>query len=165
MDDLNGNESKIRLRSPIVRQNAVVCRGTTCFETRNSHVAKFSWAPDNRKLEVDQIKLAEERGVEGVAEVVAHRQITSIAELRKGLGFPERHRFRNEDVHFDEPSSTPQARTRQAKSASHRPITHPTTRPDSSDGGPTVRSRSWSENSTTRSQAELVYVWRGPVGK
>ncbi|KAG9249704.1 serine/threonine-protein kinase Sgk2 [Emericellopsis atlantica] len=106
LDDLNGNESKVRLRSPIVRQKAVVCRGTTCFETRNSHVAKFSWASDKRKLEVEQLKLAEERGVKGVAKVVAHRQITTIAEVRNGLEFPERHRFRNEDVHFDEPPST-----------------------------------------------------------
>ena len=69
----------------MVRQNAVVCRGTTCFETENnqgtgiSHVAKFSWALDKRKLEVEQLKVAEERGVEGVARVVAHRQITTIA--------------------------------------------------------------------------------------
>ncbi|KAI6777566.1 uncharacterized protein J7T54_002968 [Emericellopsis cladophorae] len=107
LDDLSGNESRIRLRGPIVMQKAVVCRGTTCFETRNSHVAKFSWASDKRKLEVEQLKLAEERDVKGVAKVVAHRQITTIVELRKGLKFPERHRFRNEDVHFDEtPSAT-----------------------------------------------------------
>lgn len=106
LDDLSGNESRIRLRSPIVRQKAVVCRGTTCFETRNSHVAKFSWASDKRKLEVEQLKLAEERGVKGVAKVVAHRRITTIKELREGLEFLERHRFRDEDVHSEDPPST-----------------------------------------------------------
>jgi hypothetical protein len=40
--------------------------------------------------------LAEARGVEGVAKVMAHRKVTSIAELRSGLDFSERtrHNFR-----------------------------------------------------------------------
>ena len=111
LDDANNRETRIKLVKAIVRQKAVVCRGTTCFETENnqetgtSHVAKFSWASDKRKLEVEQLKLAEERGVKGVARVVAHRQITTIAELREGLEFPERHRFRNEDVHFEPPAA------------------------------------------------------------
>ncbi|PNY22172.1 Serine/threonine-protein kinase Sgk2 [Tolypocladium capitatum] len=106
LDDASGNETKVRLDKAMVRQKAIVCRGTTCYETENSHVAKFSWASDKWKLEVEQLKLAEERGVKGVARVVAHRQITTIAELRKGLEFRERHRFRNEEVHFDDPPST-----------------------------------------------------------
>ncbi|GKU11172.1 unnamed protein product [Fusarium langsethiae] len=102
LNDASGGETSIRLGRPIVRQKAVVCRGTTCFGTRNSTVAKFSWVSDKRKLEVEQLKLAEERGVQGVARVVAHRQITTIAELREGLEFRERHRFRKETVHFDD---------------------------------------------------------------
>ena len=90
LDDANDREMRIKLAKAIVRQKAVVCRGTTCFETENnqetgtSHVVKFSWASDKRKLEVEQLKLAEERGVKGV---VAHRQITTIAQLREGLEF------------------------------------------------------------------------------
>ena len=106
LDDASGNETGIRLGKPIVWQKAVVCRGTTCFETRGGDVAKFSWVSDKRKLEVEQLKLAEERGVRGVARVVAHRQITTIAELRGGLEFQERHRFRNETVHIDDPPSS-----------------------------------------------------------
>jgi hypothetical protein len=102
LDDTNGNETRIELAGPIVRQKAVVCRGTTCFTTRTNHVAKFSWASDKRKLEAEQLKLAAERRVQGVARVVAHRRITTIAELREGLEFGERHRFRNEDVRFDD---------------------------------------------------------------
>jgi Fungal protein kinase len=37
---------------------------------------------------------------------VAHRRITTITELREGLEFGDRHRFRNEDVHSDHPPST-----------------------------------------------------------
>ncbi|KAI0431092.1 serine/threonine-protein kinase Sgk2 [Xylaria sp. FL1042] len=105
LDDANGKETKVRLDKAMVRQKAIVCRGTTCYETQNSHVAKFSWASDKRKLEVDQLKLAEGRGVKGVARVVAHRQITTIAEMREGLEFPEPHKFRDNAVHFDDPPS------------------------------------------------------------
>ncbi|KAL7950210.1 serine/threonine-protein kinase Sgk2 [Trichoderma barbatum] len=125
LDGANSNEKMIRLGRPIVRQKAIVCRGTTCFETRNGHVAKFSWASDKRKLEVEHLKLAEERGVQGVARVVAHRQITTIAELRERLQFPERHRFRNEDLHFDEPPSTGrQTSSRKRKSWSDNTSDH-----------------------------------------
>ncbi|KAI1262889.1 serine/threonine-protein kinase Sgk2 [Xylariaceae sp. FL1019] len=97
-----GKENRIKLVRPIVRQKAIVCRGTTCYETHDGGVAKFSWASDKRKLEVEQLKLAQDRGVKGVARVVAHSQITTIAELRKGLEFGERHRFRDEEVHFED---------------------------------------------------------------
>ncbi|KAJ4308018.1 hypothetical protein N0V84_012350 [Fusarium piperis] len=105
LNDANGREASIRLEKPIVWQKAVVCRGTTCFTTRGGNVAKFSWVSDKRKLEVEHLKLAQDKGVKGVARVVAHRQITTIAELREGLEFRERHQFRNETVHFDSPSS------------------------------------------------------------
>ncbi|KJZ70169.1 hypothetical protein HIM_10429 [Hirsutella minnesotensis 3608] len=105
LDDANGGESTIQLTNPMVRQKAVVCRGTTCFMTRSKHVAKFSWASDKRELEFKQLKLAEERGVKGVAKAVAHRRITTIADLRKGLVFADRHRFRNDAVLLDESSS------------------------------------------------------------
>jgi hypothetical protein len=105
VDDVDNNETRIRLSRPIVRQKAIVCRGTMCYETQDSNVAKFSWASDKRKMEVEQLRLAETRGVKGVARVVAHRQITTISELREGLEFRERHKFRNEDNHFRDPSS------------------------------------------------------------
>ncbi|KAG8425902.1 hypothetical protein J3459_008594 [Metarhizium acridum] len=112
LDDASGNEMRIRLDKAMVRQRAIVCRGTTCHEAQNSQVAKFSWASDKRKLEAEQLKLAEQRGVKGVARVVAHRQITTIAELRDGLEFPKHHRFRNE-ANFSEdlPSATASTHT------------------------------------------------------
>lgn len=45
-------------------------------------------------------------GVEGVARVVAHRRITTITEMREGLQFPAAHRFRGEDVQFDDPPTS-----------------------------------------------------------
>lgn len=47
---------------------------------------------------MELLKLADERGVRGVAKVVAYRRITTIADLRKGLEFLDRHRFRDESA-------------------------------------------------------------------
>ncbi|KAK1249762.1 hypothetical protein MKX08_009765 [Trichoderma sp. CBMAI-0020] len=89
LTDTSGNEKRIRLDKAMVRQKAIVYRGTTCYKTETHHVAKFL---DKRKPE-----LAENKGVKGVAKVVAHRQITIIAEMREGLRFPIAHPFQSED--------------------------------------------------------------------
>ncbi|KAK3371853.1 serine/threonine-protein kinase Sgk2 [Lasiosphaeria ovina] len=107
LSDASDNQTRIRLDKAMVRQKAIVCRGTTCYQTENNHVAKFSWASDKRKPEVEYLRLAEERGVQGVAKVVAHRRITTIADMRTGLQFPKAHRFRGADVYFEDlPSAT-----------------------------------------------------------
>lgn len=141
VDDLNSNETRIRLSRPIVRQRAIVCRGTTCYETQDSYVAKLSWASDKRKLEVEQLRLAETRGVKGVARVVAHRQITTIAELRQGLEFRKRHKFRNEDVYYEDLPSvgTIDILSHKRKSASdHRSDTPESKKPRSNSQQPTL---------------------------
>ncbi|KAI0135524.1 serine/threonine-protein kinase Sgk2 [Daldinia grandis] len=105
LDDTNRETTRIRLNKAMIKQNAIVCRGTTCYEIQNGHVAKFSWASDKRKLKVEQLNRAETMDVEGVARVVAHRRITSIAKMRKGLQFlpSTAHRFQSEEVYFDDP--------------------------------------------------------------
>ncbi|KAF4506885.1 hypothetical protein G6O67_006921 [Ophiocordyceps sinensis] len=60
-------------------------------------VAKFSWTSDKRKPEVEQLRLAEERGVRGLARVVAYRRITTIAELRAGLQYQKAYPFRGKE--------------------------------------------------------------------
>ncbi|KAG6004296.1 hypothetical protein E4U21_001193 [Claviceps maximensis] len=119
LDDASGKETRVRLEKPMVRQKAIVCRGTTCYETQGSHVAKFSWASDKRKLEVEQLKLAEAMGVEGVARVVAHRRITTIAQMREGLQFSAAHRFRGKDVQFDDPPTTTSTSSKRKSSSDH----------------------------------------------
>ncbi|KAI9888781.1 MAG: hypothetical protein M1814_006286 [Vezdaea aestivalis] len=98
----NGNEAEKRLQldpEPIVFQRAVVCRGTNCYRAKTigaknwEYVVKLSWGSDERRAERDLLKLAQERRVEGVAELFAHNQITSIAELREGLKFSKPHKF------------------------------------------------------------------------
>lgn len=108
---------------------------------RDGHVAKFSWASHKRKLEVEQLKLAEERGVKGVAKVVAHRRITTIADMREGLVFPNPHRFRDEAVHFEHlPSATAGANTSGYKRKSSSDHTS-----DNASGSKTRRSDSKSK--------------------
>ncbi|KAM4067554.1 kinase [Hirsutella rhossiliensis] len=92
LEDVSGNETRVTLEELIVRQRAI------------------------RKPEGDHLKLAGEKGVKGVARVVAHRQITTIADMRKGLEFPKSHRFRDEDVHFrDLPSARPPSKSQKPK--------------------------------------------------
>jgi hypothetical protein len=53
---------------------------------------------------VEQLKLAEAMGVEGVAKIVAYRRrITTITEMRMGLNFSAAHQFRGEDDQSNNP--------------------------------------------------------------
>lgn len=95
--DASVKRKKLQLEtSPFVKQRAIVCRGTTCFRTiepRNV-VVKFSWTSDKRQRESDLLRLAHKKGVKGVAKFVGYEQLTTINDLRSGMTFPPRHRFR-----------------------------------------------------------------------
>jgi hypothetical protein len=102
VEDATGKERRLQLEPvPIAHQRAIVCRGTSCFRARTpsskdlQYVAKFSWASDKRRLEADVLRLARERGVEGVAKLFGHHRITSIADMREGLKFGKPYAFRN----------------------------------------------------------------------
>lgn len=101
-EDTTGKERRLRLEGdPIAYQRAIVCRGTSCFRARTlsskdlQYVAKFSWVSDKRRPEADLLRLARERGVEGVARLFGHHRITSIADMREGLEFGKPYAFRN----------------------------------------------------------------------
>ena len=95
--DATGKETGMQLdEAPFVKQRAVVCRGTTCFRSSDqSSVVKFSWTSDKRPPETDHLRLAQEKGVEGIAKLIGYQRITSISELRSGLTFLSPHRFRS----------------------------------------------------------------------
>ncbi|CAK7563371.1 MAG: hypothetical protein SEPTF4163_001239 [Sporothrix epigloea] len=78
VNDGSDKPMKINLVQAIVKSKGIVSRGTTCYKTEDGHVAKFSWAPKKLKSEVETLKLAEEKGVQGVVRLVAHCQITDI---------------------------------------------------------------------------------------
>ncbi|KAG5964262.1 hypothetical protein E4U56_002338 [Claviceps arundinis] len=117
LEDASGKEMRLRLDKAMNRRRAIVSRGTTCYETQHGHIAKFQWALDQPPLELEQLKLAETMGVEGVVRVVAHRRFTSIAEMREGLQFPKAHKFRLPNMH-DSPCSP---RTPDSSSGSKKP--------------------------------------------
>ncbi|KAI9858847.1 MAG: hypothetical protein M1824_004012 [Vezdaea acicularis] len=120
-----GGERKLQLDpEPIAYQRAI------------DYVVKLSWRSDKRPAEGELLKLAQKRGVEGVAEIFAHEQITSIANLRSGLHFGKPHKH-----------------TVQARITISSPITKPNAQPIN-------RSSSWlgiTQDSSTKKQKASGY--------
>ncbi|PVH69171.1 hypothetical protein DL98DRAFT_578486 [Cadophora sp. DSE1049] len=90
----------------IASTKAIVRRGTICYRGRRldstdrEYVVKFAWPSNKRQQEGRLLKLANERGVTGVAEWFHHAQaaidgsLDTIASLRKGMKFgPPRRDF------------------------------------------------------------------------
>ncbi|RMZ88367.1 hypothetical protein DV736_g4410, partial [Chaetothyriales sp. CBS 134916] len=101
VDDVYSKKIKLELGTePLAYQQAIVCRGTSCYPAKVMRtdnfdsVVKFSWTSDKRPPEADLLQKANKCGVQGLARLVAHSQITTIADLRSGLEFSEPHRFR-----------------------------------------------------------------------
>ena len=101
-EEATGKEKRLQLEQfPIAYQRATVCRGTSCFRTKTpnskdfQYVTKFSWVSDKRRPEADLLRLAHERGVEGIAKLYAHHRITSIADMRRDLKFGKPYTFRD----------------------------------------------------------------------
>jgi len=94
LNDTSGKETRVRLGELMVKQKAIVCRGTTCYETQNGYVARFAWASDKRKQEVEHLNQAQEKGVKGVAKVVSsdhcHCRYSGGAGFLKGSPFSGR---------------------------------------------------------------------------
>ncbi|KAL9018480.1 MAG: hypothetical protein Q9185_004220 [Variospora sp. 1 TL-2023] len=115
-EDETGKENRMRLdEAPFVKQRAVVCRGTTCFRSSDqATVVKFSWTSDKRPPEANHLRLAREKGVEGIAQLIGYQRITSISELRSGLTFPPPNRFRDGNT-----SATTSSQTQRSRSLGH----------------------------------------------
>ena len=93
IDDTIGTDRRLQIEtSPIAKQCAIVCRGTSCFlTTDHKNVAKFSWISASRWLtEPDLLKIAQEKNVKGVARLLGYKRIISTGELRDGLTFSRR---------------------------------------------------------------------------
>ena len=99
-DDETEEEKLYLDDKPIAFQRAIICRGTTCYRAKRRHskswefVVKFSWRSDKRRAEGELLKLAKERKVWGVAQLFGHRDLESIADLRRGLQFGKPQTFR-----------------------------------------------------------------------
>ncbi|KAL7928503.1 serine/threonine-protein kinase Sgk2 [Trichoderma chlorosporum] len=154
--DAEGNDTPVELDTLLVRQQAIVSRGTICFSTKQG-VAKFSWLSDKRPSEVRHLKLAHSRGVEGVAALVAHREILSISDLRNGLDFSNntRHNFektrQNQTNSYDRNSVESSASSKKRKFSEDDDETLRCTKRRSNTQGPTFGYRT----SNSRSKPSL----------
>ncbi|KGQ00833.1 hypothetical protein PAAG_12498 [Paracoccidioides lutzii Pb01] len=95
----SSEEMILQLRKMLSFQHAIVCRGTTCFLTDDGEVegvAKLSWVSDKWHPGVELLKLAAQKNVQGIARIIGHSTITSIADMRCGLTFDnKRHDFKS----------------------------------------------------------------------
>ncbi|SLM36384.1 protein [Lasallia pustulata] len=122
-EDATGKERRLQLESHLIAyQRAIVCRGTSCFRASipssedPRYVVKLSWTSDKRRAEPDLLRLARERGVEGVAKLFGDHRITSIADMREGLAFAKPHAFQNARLY--RPSSFSQSQSQSLLSRS-----------------------------------------------
>ncbi|MCJ1242411.1 hypothetical protein MMC14_010419 [Varicellaria rhodocarpa] len=151
-EDATGEKKRLQLqREPLVVQRAIVCRGTNCYRTEDSeYVVKFSWTSDKRPPEADLLRMARQKKVEGVAELLGYHRITSIKEIRDGLTFLAPHHFRNTSPNASESFS--QSQSQQSLSQSFGPfrrmsITQTSSRTSSRKRRSPKRSRSNSQRS------------------
>ncbi|KAJ3473972.1 hypothetical protein NLG97_g10049 [Lecanicillium saksenae] len=114
----------------IFHQNAILCRGTTCFSTPLG-VLKLSWCPDDRRSELDNLLQAKKRGVAGVATAVAFKDIASMRIQRTGMEFlsQSRHAFRNLSAQSPNwsPEASPKASPKSTSKRGSREIPNPIT--------------------------------------
>ncbi|EEH46959.1 uncharacterized protein PADG_03057 [Paracoccidioides brasiliensis Pb18] len=113
----SSEELTLRLSEMLTFQHAIVCCGTTCFLTDDGEVegvAKLSWVSDKWCPEVELLKLAAQKNVQGIARIIGHSTITSIADMRCGLTFDNKHHdfksatsSRVSSLHQSQPSAEP----------------------------------------------------------
>ncbi|QYS99468.1 Protein kinase-like domain [Trichoderma simmonsii] len=90
-----GTIKKLYLRQEMLAAPGyLVGLGTTCFAASESTtdkpniVVKFSWRADNTIDEPQLLWKLRERGTSGVVEILGHKDLVSIADLRQDLQFP-----------------------------------------------------------------------------
>lgn len=79
----------------IAAADYVVGPGTTCYAASTSTtetpdtVIKFSWREEQESTEISLLQRARERNAWGVVQLVAHQDLVTTFDLRKGLQFPQ----------------------------------------------------------------------------
>ncbi|KAI1109323.1 kinase-like domain-containing protein [Nemania sp. NC0429] len=88
--------NKLHLRTKLIAAPGyLVGLGTTCYAASASAtgqpdvVVKFSWREETTHTELRQLKRARECNVWGVIRLVGDRELANIADLRRGLQFPQ----------------------------------------------------------------------------
>ncbi len=112
-NDVTGKKERLELESNITTsyQSAIVCRGTSCFPTKDGkNVVKFSWASAKRReSEHAHLLKARRAKVEGVAQLRGYYNVTSIAYLRAGLKFGKLRKMGKPSTNFPQQSGISQS--------------------------------------------------------
>ncbi|OJD20958.1 hypothetical protein ACJ73_07703 [Blastomyces percursus] len=150
----------LQLNQTLCLQHAIVCHGTACFRAtdgdRIDGVAKFSWVSNKRRPEVELLELARQKNVQGVARIMGHSTITSIADMRCDMAFDDkRHDFKRaptstaSSFHQSQPLTEPRRLDIRRKSSSRKRR--------SPDKGMQTSKRSRSINQPSREEHELAF--------
>ncbi|KAI0551147.1 hypothetical protein F4679DRAFT_540556 [Xylaria curta] len=105
-----GKKVKFTLDKAIVKRNAIVCRGTTCYTTKDGYVVEFSWGSAN-------LKLAAEKG--GATR--------GVSPSHHDRGYSERTQVPPKPHKFNEIVSTPPTTSTKRKSEANH-TSHPSKR-------------------------------------
>lgn len=141
-EDGQGKRRRLQLEArPIAVQAAIVCRGTCCYRTADGkRVVKFSWRSDKRLAEDKHLRRAHEKGVQGVARLCGQETITTVADLRDGLTFTKKRKFRA-------PSQGTPSTSQSSVNSSVRNLSISKRASDEGGGRPSKKSRSKSQQS------------------
>lgn len=80
-------------------QQAIICHRTFCFFTKISdsndwsYMIKFSWMSDRQKFKANFLKLANQRGVEGIVRLIKHCFIINIKDMHSDIMFTKLYTF------------------------------------------------------------------------
>jgi thiamine kinase-like enzyme len=87
---------KFHLRPELIATaDYIVGPGTTCYVASTSTIGeadtviKFSWREDEEPTELRLLKRAHERNAWGVIQLLGYQDLVNIADLRRGLHFPQ----------------------------------------------------------------------------
>ena len=94
-EETPGKNIKIQLKQqPMVINQAIVCRRTTCYCSKDGKkVVKLFWPSDVQLPKVKHLFRSHNCRVTGVAMLFGHHDITTIEEMCNGLTFPPLHIF------------------------------------------------------------------------
>lgn len=97
-----GNAATFTWRDPVLFSNpSLQSRGTTCFQTTDGYIIKFSWSSDVQEPEAELLLTANMKGVHNIPKLLAHGLVTSTEHIRGKLELGQPYDFRRDDCYDD----------------------------------------------------------------
>lgn len=105
LNNVDGSSSRqVTITEQIFSKSVIAGRGTVCYSTPEG-VLKLSWQTKGRRTEADILQVARSKGVQGVASIVALKELASVEDHRGNLVFQKNlaRGFRVKAVRQDNP--------------------------------------------------------------